>query len=169
MACRTRKTETEERISFQELPAEVDQVWAEAAARWMLGEPLYMYRGMSLKWHKEKQETYREASPKEGVIREFLEKKIPTDWKEKSQAQRRSFFNSEFQVKDENNLVNRERICAAEIWCECFGGDLKQMKRHDIIEINSILNCISGWDRVSSARFGPYGTQRGYIRVNKEA
>ena len=102
------------------------------------------------------------------MIREFLERKIPTDWKEKSQAQRRSFFNSEFQVKDESNLVDRDRICAAEVWCECFGGDLKQMKRHDIVEIKGILNCIGGWDRVSSARFGPYGTQRGYIRVNKE-
>lgn len=116
---------------------------------------------------QEKQETYREASPKEGVIREFLEKKIPTDWKEKSQAQRRSFFNSEFQVKDESSMVERDRICAAEVWCECFGGDLKQMRRQDTIEINGILNCIDGWQRISSVRFGPYGTQRGYTRVNR--
>lgn len=151
---------------FQELPAEVDQVWAEAAARWMLGEPLYM-SGDVAKVAQEKQETYREASPKEGVIREFLEKKIPTDWKEKSQAQRRSFFNSEFQVKDESSMVERDRICAAEVWCECFGGDLKQMRRQDTIEINGILNCIDGWQSISSVRFGPYGTQRGYTRVNR--
>ena len=151
---------------FQELPAEVDQVWAEATARWMLGEPLYM-SGDVAKVAQEKQETYREASPKEGVIREFLEKKIPTDWKEKSQAQRRSFFNSEFQVKDESSMVERDRICAAEVWCECFGGDLKQMRGQDTIEINGILNCIDGWQRISSVRFGPYGTQRGYTRVNR--
>lgn len=116
---------------------------------------------------QEKQETYREASPKEGVIREFLEKKIPTDWPQKSVAQRKSFFDSEFQVKDESNLVERDRICAAEVWCECFGGDLKQMKRHDIIEINGILNCMQGWERRQLVRVGPYGSQRGYIRVNK--
>ena len=96
-----------------------------------------------------------------------MEKKIPTDWKEKSQAQRRSFFNSEFQVKDESSMVERDRICAAEVWCECFGGDLKQMRRQDTIEINGILNCIDGWQRISSVRFGPYGTQRGYTRVNR--
>ena len=52
----------------------------------MLGEPLYM-SGDVAKVAQEKQETYREASPKEGVIREFLEKKIPTDWAQKSVAQ----------------------------------------------------------------------------------
>jgi predicted P-loop ATPase len=148
---------------FDNLPAEVDQIWAEAVARWMIGEPLYM-SGDVAKVAKEKQENYRETSPKEGVIREFLDKKIPMDWKEKSQAQRKAYFNSEYQVKDKDSLVERDRICAAEVWCECFGGDLRQMRRQDTIEINSILNSIDGWERKDAVRFGPYGRQRGYIR-----
>ena len=63
--------------------------------RWMLGEPLYM-SGDVAKVAQEKQGTYREASPKEGVIREFLEKKIPTDWAQKSVAQRKSFSTVNF-------------------------------------------------------------------------
>ena len=85
------------------------------------------------------------------------------DWKEKSQAQRKAYFNSEYQVKDKDSLVERDRICAAEVWCECFGGDLRQMRRQDTIEINSILNSIDGWERKDAVRFGPYGRQRGYI------
>lgn len=148
---------------FLELPGEVDQIWAEAYAKWMIGEPLYLC-GESEKIARKKQEDYREASPREGIIRGFLEKKIPSDWNSKSIYQRISFFNNEFEAKDAEALVDRDRICAAEIWCECFHGDLKLMRRQDVIEINGILNNLDGWERKSTARFGPYGTQRGFIR-----
>ena len=66
---------------------------------------------------------------------------------------------------DENLLLPRDRVCAAEIWCECFYGDLKMMKKSDAHEINSILSGLSGWERSSGAiPFGPYyGKQRGYV------
>lgn len=152
---------------FRQIPGEVDQIWAEAVMRWMIGEPLYL-KGNAEKIAREKQETYREASPREGIIRDFLEKRIPEDWNKKSIYQRRSFFNNEFEVKDAEVLKKRDRICAAEVWVECFGGDLKQLQRRDVIEINGILGNLDGWERKSSVRFGPYGTQRGYVRTEKE-
>lgn len=151
---------------FRDLPVELDQIWAEAYVRWQMGEPLYLI-GEAAKAAEEAQESHKEVSPKEGIIQEFLEKWIPEDWEGRSLYQRKSFFNSEFEVKDTDSLVPRDRICAAEIWCECFGGDLKQMRRQDTMEINGILGSLDGWERKSTVRFGPYGTQRGYIRTTE--
>lgn len=151
---------------FRDLPVELDQIWAEAYVRWQMGEPLYLI-GETAKAAEEAQESHKEVSPKEGIIQEFLEKWIPEDWEGRSLYQRKSFFNSEFEVKDADNLAPRDRICAAEIWCECFGGDLKQMRRQDTMEINSILGSLDGWERKSTIRFGPYGRQRGYARTGR--
>lgn len=148
---------------FRDLQAETDQIWAEALTRWMVGEPLYL-SGDTEKMAREKQESYREVSPREGIIRSFLERPIPKDWNKKSAYQRKSFFQNEFEVQDAGEMVPRDRICAAEVWTECLGGDLKQMQRRDTIEINGILENMEGWERKSSIRFGPYGTQRGYLR-----
>jgi hypothetical protein len=60
----------------------------------------------------------------------------------------------------------RERVCAAEIWCECLGGEIKFMKRADSVEITGILLGIQSWERrTSTQRFGPYGIQKGFIRT----
>jgi hypothetical protein len=63
--------------------------------------------------------------------------------------------------------VERDRICAAEVWCECLGGDLKYMKRADALEINCILARLPGWKRLNVMyRFGSvYGHQRGFIKA----
>jgi len=63
--------------------------------------------------------------------------------------------------------VERDRICAAEIWCECLGGDLKFMRRGDAVEINCALASLPGWKRLDTMyRFGSaYGHQRGFVRM----
>jgi putative DNA primase/helicase len=65
------------------------------------------------------------------------------------------------------DTVERDRICAEEVWCECFGGDLKYMRRVDALEINSILIGSEGWKRLNTMyRFGSaYGHQRGFIKT----
>ena len=61
-----------------ELPLVVDQVWAEAYLYWKLGEPLYLPKEIE-PLAQEQQEAHREQSGKEGMIREFLARKIPSD------------------------------------------------------------------------------------------
>ncbi len=56
---------------WQDLPQEVDQIWAEAYTYWLLGESLYMTKEEE-QLAEEMQESHREASGKEGVIREFV-------------------------------------------------------------------------------------------------
>lgn len=146
---------------WKELPQEVDQVWAEAYARWAAGEELYMPKNLEAAV-VEQQETHREASGKEGLIMDFLNKPVPENWEQMDTIKRRMFLSGGMHA--EGALHVRDRICAVEIWVECFGGDLKFMKRSDSMEINNIL--LHGkWQRMSTPRkFGPYGQQRGFTR-----
>jgi putative DNA primase/helicase len=149
---------------FTKLEEEVQQIIAEAFIYWQMGEPLYLAGGAE-KEAKEQQENHRETSAKEGIIREFVERHIPLGWEKRDVGERRLYWSGEF-GKVDCETVERDRICAAEIWVECFGGDIKYMKRGDSIEINGILGALSGWERHNSTlRFGCYGTQKGFIKM----
>jgi predicted P-loop ATPase len=146
---------------FTQLETEVDQIWAEAVVAWQEGEPLYL-KGEPERIAIEQQDSHRESSAKEGLILEFIEKPVPVGWEKRSISERKMYWASDFKttaIEKEERL----KVCAAEVWCECFGGDIKFMKRSDSVEINSILTGLKGWDRhASSQRFGPYGTQKGF-------
>lgn len=149
---------------FKHLPDEVDQIWAEACVRWQCGESLYL-EGAIAEEAVRQQEEHKERNAREGIIREFLERKVPNDWSKRDLASRREFWNFAGKEYDENLLLERDRVCAAEIWCECFNGDLKMMKRSDGLEISGILSCLSDWEYKATVRCGPYyGTQRGFVR-----
>lgn len=147
---------------FEDLKNEVDQIYAEAFMRWKLGEPLYL-KGEAEELAKQAQEEHRESNVKEGIIRDFIERPVPVDWDKKSVSDRRLYWSGEF-GQIETQTVKRERICAAEIWSECFHTDIKYMKKIDSREINGILESLEGWEPYRG-RFGPYGHQRGFKRI----
>lgn len=146
---------------FETLPQEVNQIWAEAVAAWRAGEELFL-KGEPERLSLEQQETHRESTAKEGIILEFVERRVPKNWDKQSINSRKMYWASDFKT-GAAETVERMKVCAAEVWCECFGGDIKYMKRADSIEINAILGALKGWKRHhSTQRFGPYGTQKGY-------
>lgn len=148
-----------------DLPKEVDQIWAEARMYWVLGEPLYLSKEVEA-LALEQQEAHRESSGKEGMIRDFLEKRIPSDWDQQPVQNRRMFWNGMQRLGEGVVLMPREKVCAVEIWVECLGGDPRFLKRTDSIEINNILAGMPGWERVKTPRrFGPYGQQKGFRRA----
>lgn len=151
---------------FTDLPLEVPQIWAEALTAWQLGEPLYL-EGEALKISEKAQEEHSEQSAKDGIIREFVSREIPPDWDKRTIGQRQIYWRADFE-KEGIERVPREKICAAEIWCECFGSDIKFMKRTDTLEINAVLAKLQGWEKSSAAiRFGAeYGVQKGFKRRN---
>lgn len=150
---------------FTGLADEADQIWAEACVRWQCGEKLFL-EGDSVLEAERQQEEHKESSPREGIIREFLERPVPADWNRRNLDARREFWNFGKDTYDASLLVPRDRVCAAEVWCECFSGDLKMMKKSDSHEINGILSGMEGWERsCGPAMFGPYyGKQRGFMR-----
>lgn len=145
---------------FQDLKGEVDQIYAEAFVRWQLSEPLYL-SGEIEDMAKERQEAHRESSAKEGIIQAFVSRDVPADWQKRDLPTRRMYWSGEFGKPQEGEGGPRDRICAAEIWCECFNSDIKYIKQSDTREINGILSCIPGWEEYKGW-FGPYNWQRGF-------
>lgn len=148
---------------WDDLPREVDQIWAEAVVAYRLGERLYLPKDVEA-LAKEQQEAHRENIGKEGLIREFLDKKIPKNWYDLDILSRRQFLNGNLKV-DNAELVPRWKVCGGEIWQECLGSDIKYMKRMDSMEINNIMRNMKGWKKdKSTQRYGLYGIQRGFFR-----
>lgn len=115
---------------FQDLDDDVDQLWAEAIMRWQLGKPLFL-SGEVEKAAQEQQEEHREHSPREGIIRDFVEKEVPENWKDWDLESRRMFWAGGMKDQENLHLVPRERVCALEIWCEALNCDQRYIKYPD--------------------------------------
>ena len=150
---------------WRDLDPEIDQLWAEAYVRWQAGEPLYL-TGAIEEAAKAKQEEHREASSREGIVREFMERPVPDDWSKWPLDKRRMFWGGVTMGSDSPHLVPRDRICALEVWCEAFNGQIKELKNADTRELNAIMAATPGWQKTGGIlRFGPYGTQRGFTKT----
>lgn len=115
---------------------------------------------------EEMQESHREASGKEGLIREFLERLVPPNWDSLSLPQRKQYFAGGLHLPEGTELIKRDKVCAVEVWTECFNGEVKHLKKTDSMEINSILASMKGWKRNKSVRrYGPHGAQKGFERA----
>lgn len=111
------------------------------------------------------QEGHREISSREGLITDFLERKIPVDWDGWKLSNRLMYWGGNIADREKYELIERNKICALEIWCELFGGDFKSMRNSDAIEINRIISSLPGWERQKSPRkYGYCGSQRGFSR-----
>lgn len=148
------------------LEDEVFQLWAEAVMYWRLGETLFL-TGELAKEAKRQQERHAEQDPREGLICDFVERRVPVNWQKRDIGTRKLYWSGEF-GKVETETEERDRICAAEIWEECFGDRTYRMKRSDTRAINDILEKIEGWKKHKGPyRFGPYGMVKGgYTREN---
>lgn len=143
---------------------DVRQIWAEAKARWVMGEKLYLTEEQE-KLATAVQEAHREISPKEGPIARFVADEVPVDWQKWNIDRRRDWRAGATQ--GEIQTVPRDRICAIEVWCELYNGNQKDFRQTDAREINNILAKMPGLVRAKSAiQCGPYGAQRGFYVQN---
>jgi hypothetical protein len=146
---------------------DVDQVWAEVLTFY---KDEILYVGSDIEDDARKmQEDHLEESPKAGMIREFLERKLPSNWEGLQIEERRNFIHNDFFDGPIEGTEVRDKVCVAEIWCELFRGDLKQLDRMTSREIGDVIRSTDGWEQISTSRFGDlYGTQRGFSRKNKK-
>lgn len=147
----------------------ISQVWAEARAYWITGEPLFLSEDLE-QMAKAKQMEHKEESVKIGLIREFISKRVPEDWNRYTIDQRRMWWGSHGTSAQDGDgdteLVERDRISAAEIWVECFNADLAHMGKAEAREINEAFRTIDGWSNTTeSKKCGPYGQQRCHMKM----
>lgn len=148
----------------EDLPKEVDQIWAEAIHFWKdLKEPLAPSKEQEA-LARIAQEEHREVNEKEGLIIKYLDTLLPENWEDMDLYRRRSFLQGVDVVK---GIVKRDKVCAIEVWCECYEKNKADMKKSDSIEINNILNSLKDWSKaIKRIRFKEYGMQRYFERID---
>lgn len=149
---------------WRDLHTEVGQIWAEAVEYFKRAEPLYMDTGLE-DLAAAAQAEHQESDPREGLILSFLDSLVPEDWNRRDEENRRTFYMN-LTANRQLCRVKRDRICAVELWIECFHQDKGRMKNSDAREINSILRRLPDWEELKTPRnTAAYGKQR--IFVNK--
>ena len=96
-----------------------------------------------------------------------MERDVPTNWLEWPLDKRRDYWAGACKGQD-IPTIPRDRICAAEVWCELFNGAPRDIKQADTREINAVLASTPGWEANRGMKFGPYKQQRGYRRFNRQ-
>lgn len=144
----------------------IDQIWAEALYRTEAGESLILPAELT-----DEAETARrralERDEREGLIRDYLERLLPTDWADRSLYERREFlYGDEFGSRPQEGTEPRASVCIMEIWCECLGKNKADLSRRESNAVAAIMACIPEWEKQESAqRVKGYGVQKVYQKV----
>ena len=148
---------------WRELPAEVDQIWAEAVVYWKMGETLYLSGDVETD-AKAKQEEHREAHPWEDTIIDFIQKEVPVDWDKWDLSARTTYWSGNTANAPDTKL--RDRLCVKEIWMEALYGRVENLSLAHKKIIASVIDSLPDWEKSTAAmRCGkPYGVQKGYMK-----
>lgn len=139
------------------------QFWAEAKEIWKAGEKLYL-EGDLLAEAEKMQQSAMEVDERVGMVEEYLNTMLPDDWDSMDLFQRRNYLSgSEFGSPVHEAKELRTEVSNAEIWCECFGKSLQELKPTDSYSIAALMSQIGGWERTTTIKRQPiYGRQRLY-------
>lgn len=149
----------------KDLPSERNQIWAEALMYYELGEAVYLTPDQE-KMAAEKQREALERDDREGIVEEFLDKKIPEDYYEWPVQKRVQYQQTPDLVVDAGDpVIQRDFISGFEIWCECFGKPMSSFNQKESKSISAILTRMADWDRTGKqTRIQGYGTQKIWVR-----
>lgn len=150
-------------VNWKITSEERDQIWAEAKHYYESGEKLYL-EGSLLSDAEEAQRSAMEADERQGLVEKYLDTLLPENWPDMDLYQRRNFLDGD--ITTDSGKVRRLSVSNAEIWCECFGRNLSELKPSDSYAIAALMTQINGWKRSSRRVTQPiYGRQRIYERV----
>ena len=139
------------------------QFWAEAKEIWKSGEELFL-RDEMLEEAEKIQQSAMEVDERVGMVEEYLNRMLPDDWDSMDLFQRRNYLQgTEFGTPVHKGSELRTEVSNAEIWCECFGKSLQELKPTDSYSIAALMSQIPGWERTTTIKRQPiYGRQRLY-------
>lgn len=137
-----------------------DPIWAEALYYYKEGERLYLSDEMEA-MAAEQQMVHTEVDERAGLIEAFVDMQLPEDWDERATFERVSFISA----NDGSGTVRRDRVCAAEVWCELLNNKFPDMSAYNTKFIHAVLGNLPGWVRTGTLSYRKYGNQRSYVRV----
>jgi predicted P-loop ATPase len=141
--------------------SEIDQIWAEAVAKWQEGETLYLNAKMTQR-AEIIQSSYIEEDELDGVIQNYLDTLVPENWDRMELSERLTFLNGAMIGAVGTKL--QDRVCIMQVWQECLGKTDKLIDKRHTNRISASLERLQGWEKTSTIRFGIYGRQRGFMR-----
>ena len=104
-----------------------------------------------------------------GMVEQYLDTLLPENWSEMDLYERRNYLSDRKDPTLPKGTVRRERVCNAEIWTECFGRNLSDMKPADSYAIAALMVRFPNWQRTEKVHKHPiYGRQRQYERLVTE-
>ena len=142
------------------------QIWAEALFYQAGGEDSFLDAEMEKEAAKMQQEAI-EYDDREGEIIEYLDTLLPEDWYDWDVTERMDYFQQRdnLEPKKQGGSMRRMKVCAREIFCECWGRPKSAWKRQDAYEIAAIMARLQEWERTGQTVIVPgYGHQRVYTR-----
>ena len=143
-----------------------DQFWAEAKAIYESGEKLYL-EGDLLEASEQAQRSAMEVDERIGMVEEYLNTLLPENWNDMDIFARRNYMSDKGDPTNPKGTVVRTEVTNAEIWCECFGRNLPEMKPADSYATAALMSQVDGWERTTERSRQPlYGRQRLYRRVS---
>ena len=145
---------------WDDLPGEVDQIWAEAVVRFQEGEPLYLSHELETK-SRELQTAHNElaADDRAGMIEAFIRKELPTTWESMTMKQRQDWFRLSSETESSEPRMKRETICAVEVLVELFGQQLDEKTRYRTKDINQIMRELPDLEYIGRGYDKAYGRQ----------
>jgi len=144
----------------------VGQIWAEVMTIYKQGEKLYLSDELEAV-ARQIQDSHMEEDPRAGLIREYLDTRLPVNWDNMELYERRNYLLGDGTGFDyAPGETQRVRVCAAEIWAECLGNDHKNMKPFEARDVCTIIRKMGWEERVPSrTTFKHYGKQTTFVRV----
>lgn len=145
---------------FSDLDKEVDQIWAEAVKLFKDGEKLFL-SSEAESIAKNEQSKHSEVDDRKGIVEQFLDRKLPKDWKKMDLFTRKAYLEDD----KSQGEIERDYVCIAEIWCECLGKAKEDMSRYNTRELNDLMRSLQNWEPMNSTKnFEIYGKQKYYAR-----
>lgn len=150
----------------------INKVWAEAKHLYDAGHRNYLDDKEDAEILVETQKIQSDHVENDGMLgqmEQFVYKPVPINWDRLSMANRQEYIHYGYTADAHETLQPRDRICAQIVWYEMMGHKHKP-KKHDISDINKVLNQIEGLERTNGAvkidNF--YGKQRAFWITGKE-
>lgn len=153
-----------------DMPNEVDQLWAEAVARYRAGETAYVRDAMLEAELKEQQEMMSVEDPDFELVREYLDRLWPEDWAERTLEFRQAVAQGEtdsYLLEGVELNTKRDVVCITQIKEELYGIPRNQQHKNDKLSrmLPGILGRMPGWKKEAARQYTPiYGQQRVYVR-----
>lgn len=163
------KSNQDEQIkSWHFTSQERDQIWAEAKEIYKAGEKLFL-EGDLMRTAEDAQREAMEIDERQGMVEEYLNTLLPLNWDSMDIYQRRHFISDKSDPTNPKGVVERKEVSNPELWCECLGRNIADLKPADSYALAALMTKVPGWERTKNMKRLPYyGRQRLYLKTCAE-